>query len=83
MIDLSAKIAEFIHTDRISVGICENDRVSRFIKLIHERYPEATMDEIMRGFRISIELLEQEKEKLKKKNKKLEQEISDLKSKLR
>lgn len=60
MSDLSAKIAEMLYTGEGLIGLCENNNFARIVNLIHEHYPEATIDEIMRGFRISIELLKQE-----------------------
>ncbi|TNC05224.1 hypothetical protein FF100_36045 [Methylobacterium terricola] len=61
MTDLSAKIAQMLHTGDGIAGRCDRNDFPAMVDLILEHYPEATCDEIVRGYRISIELLVQEK----------------------
>jgi len=58
--DLSAKIAEMLHTGDGITGRCERSDFSQIVDLVLDRYPDATAKEIERGFRISMELIEQE-----------------------
>ncbi len=60
MTDLPAKIAEMLYTGEGIVGLYEEDNFLRIVDMIRDRYPKATHDEIVRGFRISIELLQQD-----------------------
>ena len=60
MTDLSAKIAQMLHTgDGIAVR-CERNDFPAIVDLVLERYPEATSAEIVRGFEIATELMHQE-----------------------
>lgn len=57
MTDLSAKIAQMLHTGDGIADRCERNDFSRMVDLILEEYPKATSAEIVRGFQIAGELM--------------------------
>lgn len=65
MTDLSAKIAQMLHTGDGIADRCERNDFSRMVDLILEQYPQATSAEIVRGFQIAGELMVQEEAEAK------------------